>query len=186
MSILRSTLAPIWLKGSRFLALAASLIRFTITFLITLSIILKSAISLYELTVLQEALPSFLSTIVLTLLRKGRRCLSLRLILVKSISTLATGLLRALRKLNRILLSPSIELKEYPASIAKILSININYSIVKDSLGLRGSSSKRLAQGVRQNLSLSALTFTLQLLAIPCLVLSRGTQEGPPSTPLLQ
>ena len=90
-------------------------------------------------------MPSFLSTIVLTLLRKGRRCLSLRLILVKSISTLATSLLRALRKLNRILLSPSIELKEYPTSIAKILSINVNYSIVKDSLGLRESSSKRLA-----------------------------------------
>ncbi len=65
--------------------------------------------------------------------------------LVKSISTLATGLLRALRKLNRILLSPSIELKEYSASITKILSINVDYSIVKDSLGLRESSSKRLA-----------------------------------------
>jgi len=65
--------------------------------------------------------------------------------LVKSVSALATGLLRALRKLNRILLSPNIELKEYPTSIAKILSININYSIVKDSLGLKESSSKRLA-----------------------------------------
>ena len=90
-------------------------------------------------------MPSFLSTIVLTLLRKGRRCLSLRLTLVKSVSALATGLLRALRKLNRISSSPSIELKEYPTSIAKILSININYLIVKDSLGLRESSSKRLA-----------------------------------------
>ena len=65
--------------------------------------------------------------------------------LVKSVSALATGLLRALRKLNRILLSPSVELKEYPASIAKILSINVNYSTIKDSLGLRESSSKRLA-----------------------------------------
>ena len=65
--------------------------------------------------------------------------------LVKSVSTLATGLLRALRKLNRISLSPSIELKEYPTSIAKILSINVNYSIVKYSLRLKGSSSKRLA-----------------------------------------
>ena len=186
MSIPRSTLAPFQLRGSRFLALAASLIYFAITFLITLPIVLRSTISLYKLTVLQEALPSFLSTIVLTLLRKGRRCSSLRLILVKSVSILATSLLRALRKLNRILLSPSIELKEYPTSIAKILSININYSIVKYSLGLRGSSSKRLAQGVRQNLSLSALTFALQLLAIPYLVLSRGTQEYPPPTPLLQ
>ena len=52
MSILRSTLAPIWLRGSRFLALAASLIHFTITFLITLPIVLRSTISLYELTVL--------------------------------------------------------------------------------------------------------------------------------------
>ena len=90
-------------------------------------------------------MPGFLSTIVLALLRKGRRCLSLRLVLVKSVSALATSLLRALRKLNRILLSPSVELKEHPASIAKILSINVNYSIVKDSLGLRESSSKRSA-----------------------------------------
>ena len=56
--------------------------------------------------------------------------------LVKSISALATSLLRALRKLNRILLSLGVELKEYPASIAKILSINVNYFIEKDSLGL--------------------------------------------------
>ena len=65
--------------------------------------------------------------------------------LVKSISALATSLLRALRKLNRILLSPSAELKEHPASIAKILSINVDYSTIKDSLGLRESSSKRSA-----------------------------------------
>ena len=90
-------------------------------------------------------MPGFLSTIVLALLRKGRRCLSLRLVLVKSMSTLATSLLRALRKLNRILLSPSAELEEHPANIAKILFIIVDYSIVKDSLGLRESSSKRLA-----------------------------------------
>ena len=81
-------------------------------------------------------MPGFLSTIVLTLLRKGRRCLSLRLVLVKSISALATSLLRALRKLNRILLSLGAELKEHPASIAKILFINVDYSIIKSSLSL--------------------------------------------------
>ena len=90
-------------------------------------------------------MPSFLSIIVLTLLRKGGRCLSLRLMLVKSISALATSLLRALRKLNRILSSPSTELKEHPANIAEILSIVVNCSTVKDSLGLRESSSERLA-----------------------------------------
>ena len=90
-------------------------------------------------------MPSFLSTIVLALLRKGGRCLSRRLALVKSVSTLATGSLRALRKLNGISSSPSAELKEHPASIAEILSINVDYSTIKNSLGLRESSSKRLA-----------------------------------------
>ena len=90
-------------------------------------------------------MPGFLSTIVLALLRKGGRCLSPRLALVKSVSALATGSPRALRKLNGISSSPGAELEEHPANIAEISSIVVDCSTVKDSLGLRESSSERSA-----------------------------------------